>query len=719
MVESLCKQRHARLCAIDSEAFAGKTPLMTTLTLLGIDRSRWQPFGKPFFTALFTLGFTLSVEAATLHGLFTDDMVLQRDHPIRVYGTGAEGESVTVKLNGESASTVVSEGCWSVTLPAMKAGGPFSLTVEGSEVKTLENVMLGDVWLCTGQSNMAGTLAAYMGDSYKEYRDLYEGLPEANPMIRLFKLKQDGADAPQVNVVTEETFGPSWRLCDAESAMLFSATGYLFGRELQPEVGVPIGLIYATLGGTKAESWVSKEVLESRPEFRIILDEYETAVANFPQNQRAYEKRLEEWRAKPAGERRGVRMPQSPMGPTHMKRPTGLFHFMIAPLQEFPVKGAIWYQGEGNAGRAKQYQTLFPALITSWREQWGIGDFPFLFVQLAAFKEPNPNPEDTDWARLREAQTMTLSLPNTGMATIIEAGHQTNIHPPDKPTVGKRLAAQALKVAYGEDLVASGPMFREMTVEGNEAIVTFDDVGSGLTTRTVETDGFPVPADELAGFAICGADQKFHWAEARIVGKDQIALSSPEVASPVAVRYAWANFPRCNLYNEEGFPAVPFRTDDFEPLGVGIISGLGVGKSFVCNQPILNGKWGGLTDGNLSDTNTTAWATDGSMNFPKEVTVDLEGLHRLEALRVHNSAMGGTKTVRIQLSSDGENFKTVGETEFKNYTMDVFDLAEKELSPATHVRLVFPDIHETSFQRIVNGFIFLRELEIQGSPVAE
>jgi len=682
---------------------------MTSPSLLWIYRSR-------FLIPLFCLLLTLSVEAATPHGLFTDNMVLQRDKPIKVYGTGKEGEKITVELDGQSTATAVTDGEWCVTLPAMEAGGPYTLTISGAETHTLENLMLGDVWLCTGQSNMAGTLAAYMSASYKDYQHLYEGLPEANPMIRLFKLKQDGEDSPQRDVITDEVFGSSWRLCDEESAALFSATGYLFARELQPEIGVPIGLIYATLGGTRAESWVSAEVLKSRPEFKVILDDYHRSVENFPQVQKAYEEQLAAWQA--AAERRG-RAPQPPMGPEHPKRPSGLFNYMIAPLQQFPVAGAIWYQGEGNAGRPEQYQKLFPDLITSWRDQWGIGEFPFLFVQLAAFKEPNSNPEDTDWARLREAQTMTLSVPGTGMATIIEAGHQTNIHPPDKPTVGKRLAAQALKIAYNRDIVASGPMFQKMTVEGNKATLTFADVGSGLTARTVATDGLTVPAAELAGFALCGADRKFHWADAKIVGRDQILLSSPEVESPVAVRYAWANFPRCNLYNEEGFPAVPFRTDTFERMGVGNVSGIGVGKSHVCNQPILNGMWDGLTDGNLADDNLHAWASDGSMDFPKHVTVDLGGLHDLDSLTIHNSANGGTKTVEIQLSSDGESFTTAETTQFNNYAMDVFSVGEAKLAPATHVRLVFPDLHETSFQRKKNGFVFLRELEIQGSPVAK
>ncbi|MEM1444172.1 MAG: sialate O-acetylesterase, partial [Verrucomicrobiota bacterium] len=660
-----------------------------------------------FFLLIIGSAFPFALEAATPHGLFTDHMVLQRDQPIRVYGTGADGETVKVTLDGDSASANVKDGEWLVTLPAKKAGGPYVLTIEGSETHTLDDVMVGDVWLCTGQSNMAGMLGSYINKA----PELYTGHPKTNDRIRLFKLKQDGADEPQRDVVTQEDFGPSWRLCDEESAPLFSATGYLFGQALQPEVDVPVGLIYATLGGTKAESWVSREILESRPEYEIILDEYEDAVVRHPQAFEVYKTRLAEWRAKPPEERRGTRQPQAPMGPNHPKRPSGLFYFMISPLQQFPVKGAIWYQGEGNSGRPEQYQKLFPDLITSWREQWGQGDFPFLFVQLAAFRAYNEQPEDTDWARLREAQTMTLSLPNTGMATIIDVGHQTDIHPPDKVTVGERLAASALEVAYGKDVVGSGPMFHGMEINGSEVTLTFDNVGSGLTTRAVETDGLTVPAEELAGFAVCGEDNKFHWAEAKITGKDTIVLSSPEVEAPLAVRYAWANFPRVNLYNEEGFPAVPFRTDQFPRLGTGTVTGIAVGKPHVCNQPIQNGKWGGLTDGNLGDSNLTAWASNGSMNFPKHVTVDLEGRFQIEAVRVHNSAQGGTKTVQVELSTDGETFNHVGETEFENYSMDAFEIPADKLSEATHVRLVFPDIHDIGFQKKKTGFVFLRELE--------
>jgi len=667
--------------------------------------------------AVAEFGLTMPAFAdVKLHGLFTDNMVLQRDMPIAIFGTGDDGEAVTVEFNGQTAKCKVAGGQWKATLPPMKAGGPFTLAVAGKNSIAIKNILVGDVWLCTGQSNMAGTLASYKSDAYKEYQQLFAGMPEPNDRIRMFKLKQSAADTPQRDVVTSDDFGPQWRPCDDKSAMLFSAVGYLFGSKLQKQIGVPVGLIYATLGGTKAESWVSLDTLKSRPEFQVIFDDYEAAKKSYPAAMKQYEKAMAEWKAKKPAEREGKRGPQPPMGPNHVKRPTGLYNFEIAPMQQFPIKGAIWYQGESNAGRAVQYRTLFPALITSWRRQWGQGDFPFLFVQLAAFHKLNPEPEDPDWAWLREAQAMTLSLPNTGMAVAIDAGHQTNIHPPYKPLVADRLVACALKIAYGRDVVGSGPTFRRMTVNGNQAVIEFDHVGSGLVTKDVDVDGGNhVPASRLTGFAVCGEDKKFKWADA-VIRNNTVVVSCPDVAKPVAVRYAWSDFPLCNLYNKEGFPAVPFRTDQFEQKDAGRTTGIAVGKPFTCNQPITNGLFGGLTDGELKDSSKTSFATNGAVKFPKEVTVDLQGRFTVSEVRVYNSALGGTKTVEVQVSGDGREFKTLGKTEFKNYSPDTFELTKLNAKGVGFVRLVFPDVHEISFQHKPNGFVFLRELEVQGTP---
>lgn len=310
---------------------------------------------------------------------------------------------------------------------------------------------------------------------------------------------------------------------------------------------------------------------------------------------------------------------------------------------------------------------------------------------------------------------MTLSLPNTGMAVAIDAGHQTNIHPPYKPIVADRLVASALKVAYGRNVVASGPTLKRMTVNGNQAVVEFDNIGGGLVAKDVDLDGgIHIPASPLKGFSLCGEDQKFHWAEAATRG-NTVVVSCPEVAKPVAVRYAWSDFPLCNLYNKEGFPAGPFRTDQFEKKDVGKVSGIAVGKPFKCNQPILNGLFGGLTDGDLKDSSKNSFATNSAMKFPKEVTVDLQGRFTISEIRVHNSALGGTKTVEVQVSGDGQEFKTLGKTEFKNYSLDTFELTNLKAKGVAFVRLIFPDVHELSFQHKANGFVFLRELEVQGT----
>lgn len=501
----------------------------------------------------------------TLHGLFTDNMVLQRDVPVAVYGRGDEGESVTVRMGDATASATVRDGTWKVSLPPMKAGGPFTLSVAAANTLACENVLVGDVWVCTGQSNMATLLKLYKeGAEYAEYRYLFEGVPQPNDQIRFFKVAAGAADAPQRDIGDRADSGGGWRPCDEKSAMGFSALGYLFGSRLQPEIGVPIGLIHAAVGGTMAECWVSHDTLQTTPELHAILDRFEMAKQRYPEARARYEAALAAAKAGTYTDRRGRKVPPEPMGPDSIRRPAGLYNSMIAPLQQFTIKGVIWYQGEGNAAEPVEYRTLFPALITSWRRQWGQGDFPFLFVQLAAFNTVNPEPEDPAWAWLREAQAMQLSLPYTGMAVAIDAGHQTNIHPPNKPLVSDRLVAAALKTAYGRDIVASGPSFRSMTIRGGAAVIAFDNLGGGLVAKEVSLDGgIQLPADQLKGFAICGDDHVFRWGRAVIDG-DTVVVSHPDVPKPVAVRYAWAHFPLCNLYNAEGFPAVPFRTDQFE-----------------------------------------------------------------------------------------------------------------------------------------------------------
>ncbi len=679
------------------------------------------PFHRHFLRVSTAVVFVVVAARAdvVLHGLFTDNMVLQRGGPVSVYGTADAGETVTVAVAGKRATAVARDGRWSAQLPALTAGGPHRLTVTGKNTLVLENVLIGDVWLCTGQSNMAGVLRTYVSPQYKAYADMYAGIPDEKPLtrIRLFKQAKGAADEAQADVVPDEGFGAAWRVCDAESALLFSCTGYLFARALQPRIGVPIGLIYAAVGGTPAESWVAPEVIRSRPELTGITERFEQAVANYPAALTAHEERVAAWQQKrKAGEKVG-RRPQPPMGPGHLKRPSGLYHQMIAPLQRLRIKGAIWYQGESNAGRPEEYGMLFPALITSWRRQWGQGDFPFLFVQLAAFRAAHPKPRDAQWPWLRQAQTQALRLPNTGMAVAIEAGHQTNIHPPQKPLLAERLALCAQRIAYGQQVADAGPTFKRMTVRGREAVVEFAHATGGLLAKGVDLDGHTLSAGTLKGFAVCGADQRFKWADARIEG-DAVVVSHPAVDTPVAVRYAWDDFPLCNLYNGADLPAPPFRTDDFERGASSRVTGIAVGKPVTCDQPINHNKgyYRGLTDGSTEDTNQHSFATNASKRFPKHITVDLQGTFTVDTIRVHNSALGGTKNIQVQVSAGGDTFTTVGRTEFRNYTADVYELAGLRQRGVTHVRLVAEDVHPLSFQRKPNGFIFLRELEVQGRP---
>lgn len=451
--------------------------------------------------------------------IFGDHMVLQRNVRAPVWGTANPGEAVTVRIASRKVTTRAdANGKWMVRIGPFPAGGPHTVTVSGEEnTLTFQNVMFGEVWVASGQSNMEWPLiAARNGDA--EVRNAN------NPNLRLFVVAKAVLPEPAVDCKG------AWAECTPESARNFSAVAYFFGRNLYRRLQIPIGLVQTAWGGTPAESWTSRKWLESDPDFAPI-------VARIPEPGQTTKK---DDPTKPAWD---------------SWTPTSLYNGMVAPIVPYAIAGVIWYQGESNAGRAYQYRKLFPAMIRCWREAWGQGDFPFLWVQLANFMKRATEPGESAWAELREAQTMTLSLPKTGQAVAIDIGEADDIHPRNKQDVGMRLALQAQAVAYGDhNLLASGPMYKGMAVSGNKVTVTFTHVGTGLRT----SDGLPV-----AGFAIAGRDRKFYWAEARIEGKDKVVLTSPNVDQPVAVRYAWADNPRCNLVNSADLPACPFRTDDW------------------------------------------------------------------------------------------------------------------------------------------------------------
>jgi sialate O-acetylesterase len=358
------------------------------------------------------------------------------------------------------------------------------------------------------------------------------------PMIRLFTVPRSEVDAPAPDVKA------GWKECSPETAATFSAVGYYFGRDLHKARNVPVGLINNAVGGSPAESWMSADILDADSEYKQFNVDYRRRMAD-------YEKATEKF--KEDSEKAKAESKPAPRPPAKPWMPSGLYNGMLAPLVPFGVRGAIWYQGESNAGRAYQYRRLFPAMITNWRAAWGQGDFPFLFVQLAAFGPNSSKLGESDWAELREAQLMTLTTsPKTGMALAIDVGTYDDIHPRNKQPVGSRLALAARAVAYGEKIVHSGPVYQSMNVEGDKVSISFKHGGGGLEAR----------GGELKGFIIAGEDKVWREAKAEIKG-DRVIVSSAEVPKPVAVRYAWMKFPTCNLYNKEGLPATPFRTDDW------------------------------------------------------------------------------------------------------------------------------------------------------------
>ncbi len=625
---------------------------------------------------LFSIASGMCYSQLTVAEIFTDNMVIQRDQPIRVWGWTTANEDVYVTLGQESVSASAdSEGLWKVEMPELEAGGPYELMIKsGSGIIKLGNILIGDVWLCSGQSNMEWVLANSNNAEAEIKNSDY-------PEIRHFKVPTSWSREK-----SDHLEGGPWEISSPETSGSFTAVGYFFARELQKHVDVPIGLINSSWGGSRIEPWMRMEVAgqfleEDLDEFlakkeaeqKAALQELEQKVSplltdeeirnahssdydasgwaklKVPQlwEQSGYngmdgiawvrkeitlspEEAKEDvalhlamiddadmtyvngelvgqgsqWNAyreytissnvlKPgknvimvriedtgggggihgdAGEMyyassagrhelagnwqfkvEKISLRGAGMAPNQI--PTLLYNKMINPIIHFPIKGALWYQGESNTGDrdAYRYRDIFKTMITDWRELWDVGDFPFLWVQLANFMAPDEQPAESNWAVLRESQSAALELPNTGEAVIIDIGEANDIHPRNKQDVGLRLSLAARKVAYGEDIVYSGPVFQSARKQGNEVILTFDHIGSGL--KTMNTDG------SVGGFAVAGADGNFVWATARIDG-NTIRINADEVPNPAHVRYAWGNNPdKASLYNQEGLPARPFRAN--------------------------------------------------------------------------------------------------------------------------------------------------------------
>ena len=491
---------------------------------------------------LCSLGICLSAQAeVSLPNIFGDHMVLQREQANPVWGKASPGEKVSVSIGGQSHTTSTAiDGSWRVTLEPLEVGGPYELEIRGSNTLTFSDILVGEVWVCSGQSNM--------GWAVRASADAELQIAAANyPEIRLLSVPQIASQEPRDN------FNGSWNICKPQTVADFSAVGYSFGRRLHNTLGVPIGLIDNAWGGSAVEAWISRDALEDADQYDELLaswDEKAAAMTDqiFADSVAAYKKWLAD--GEPGAKRRA---PRDSRKSNH--RPANLFNGVLHPIIGYGIRGAIWYQGEANAARAYQYRSLFPLMINTWRQHWRQGDFPFYWVQLADFKQEAPEPRDSAWAELREAQTMTLSLANTGQAVIIDAGEGRDIHPRDKETVANRLARIALARDYGVEMAWQSPSYDSMRIDGDAISIQLKHVSaSGLHTFDVY---------EVMGFEIAGEDQKFFWAEAKLEGKNKVTVSSPQVPKPVAVRYAWGDNPVVNLQDRNGLPVTPFRTDDW------------------------------------------------------------------------------------------------------------------------------------------------------------
>jgi sialate O-acetylesterase len=493
--------------------------------------------------------------------IFTDNMMLQRDLPVRVWGWADAGEAVSVTLAGNSATTQADEkNQWSLELPALKTGENLELTVKGKNSLTLMNVIIGDIWVCSGQSNMEMDLGGCVGAA--------EDLKAADlPKIRRIKINHEQAAQPGMDAPT----ATPWQVCSPGTARGFTAVGFYFAREIQQKTGVPIGIVDNNWGGTPIEPWVATEGLDMVAELKPQLTARQEAIKAYRAKLPKTLTQLEGWiattRRNLADETEIGPMPAIPRHPGGDGW-SGMHNAMIHPFVRLPIKGALWYQGESNGGEGETYFDKMRALIGGWRKLWAQGDFPFYFVQLASFQGVTENPAGGDgWAKLREAQRKSLSIPNTGMAVITDTvplAEANDIHPRNKYDVGLRLARWALNRDYGQkEVVASGPLFKSLKIEGKKARLVFDHIGSGLMVGKKEGRAAAIENKEgkLKRFAIASADKKWYWAEA-VIEKDTVVVSSPEVVEPVAVRYAFQMNPDgANLYNKEGLPASPFRTD--------------------------------------------------------------------------------------------------------------------------------------------------------------
>lgn len=504
---------------------------------------------------------TASFAQVKLPAVFSNDMVLQSGKPVKIWGTAAAGERVTVSFGKQKKQTKANEtGNWQVVLNNLTASAePASMVITASNNITIKNILVGEVWICSGQSNMDMTVAKedrYWCGVFNED----EEVAAANyPLIRVFDTDFTPSATPQNNVTGK------WETVSPQTIGHLSAVAYFFARAVQHKMKVPIGLITTAYGASTAEAWVREEALVKEAVCKPLVDSFKRKLEKYLTDTAAkikYAAAQEKWKlAADSAKAAGKNPPRSPRNPDPVRdqhNASVLWNGMVKGLVPYSIRGALWYQGESNSPTAKIYRQIMETLITDWRQQWGQGNFPFLYVQLANIGKTYDSlpAKGGSEAVKREAQLLNLSIPNTAMAVAIDNADPTdmnNVHPKNKQEIGRRLALAALATTYNEKIVYSGPIYDKMEISGSSIKLYFNHTGSGLITKGAG----------LKGFAIAGADKKFVWATAKIES-NTVTVSSSGITNPVAVRYGWGNNPPTSLYNKENLPASPFRTDSFD-----------------------------------------------------------------------------------------------------------------------------------------------------------
>lgn len=501
------------------------------------------------FFLLYGAALTTCFATVALPDVIGDNMVLQRDRLVPIWGTADPGELVRVNFGDRSTSvTTDSSGNWKVLIGPFPANAtPATMLITGINRIELNNILVGEVWLCAGQSNMQWMLEESAGGAAAIQTADY-------PAIRLFNVNRGVAFKRAVGKLAV------WQVCSPATVSAFSGVGYFFGLELYQALNIPVGLINSSYGGSQAEAWTPLEYLAASDDLKPCIEREKIWAEERPRVQALFEQQLIDWEiARAIADSTGAKPPRKPRVPDALRDyriAASIYKGMIEPLMPFAIQGALWYQGESNEDRAEQYELLLPTMIRSWRERWGQGNFPFAIVQLPNFRSASELPVDEAWSYVRDAQRKTfLQTPHCGLIVTIDIGEAADIHPVNKLDVGKRLRRWAMAEVYGRSITASGPVFKNAVFEKNKATIYFDNVGRGLRTINGKT---------LHEFAIAGEDKKWHWAKAKIKGGNKVVVWSDAVPEPKAVRYAFNNNPlKPNLSNETGIPASPFRTDSW------------------------------------------------------------------------------------------------------------------------------------------------------------